>query len=118
MIDVVPGDIYRQIFGNVGELLGSFVVGFRQTAGFVFAVGKRGRVVGAMVVLGGFLLFVGVREVVLVFRQLQHRVALDGFPHFQVQFQRRKLHQLDGLLDLRRDGQMLPQPRRKRLLHS
>ena len=48
---------------------------------------------------------------------LQKRVVVQHLPHFLAQFQRGQLQQPDGLLQLRRERQVLGNPKRKALPH-
>ena len=127
LVDVVPGDVDGQVFGNLLEgsrRLGGlgFESGILRVVGVVAIVARRrerflvqdllARAVGERILRG-----VGSQLVVGFFDQVQHGIGLDGLADLRLEFQGGELHQPDRLLQLRRHRQLLAHAQGKRLFH-
>ena len=106
-VDVVPGNIDGEFLGNRRQFRFFALRFVIQFVRFVvrrihrFAVGVRLPIL-----------------LVLVLLQLQHGIAFHGLQDLLAQFQRGEPHQLDGLLHLRREGELLPKAHAQHLFHS
>jgi hypothetical protein len=99
----VPVLVRRGVLRRGGRLVtGSFGAGVRSLGG---------RLVGIAAVVDGLVVHAFLDH-------LQHGIGLDGLLDLLLHFQRRKLQQADGLLQLGGHGQGLPDPELERRFHA
>ena len=107
LVDVVPGDVHRQVFRNGFQVFGRVAL-----VGVFLLVALRGI---ERIHRVGFRIF----GLVLVLRlgELQHGIGLERLAHLHAHFGCRELHHANRLAQLRRHRQLLAEAQRQRLLH-